>query len=70
MAEAIIEHKASLGVNHRVFSVQEYIHKQEGDNHAFVIGGEHSQLSMVFLAIGLMETANRFQTWDEWGDYS
>ena len=70
MAEAIIEHKASLGVKHRMFSVQEYIHKQEGDNRAFVIGGKPSRLIMVFLAIDLLETANRFQTWAERGDYS
>ncbi len=38
MAEALIEHKASLGVHHQVFYVQEYIHKPGRDIRAFVIG--------------------------------
>ena len=40
MAEAIIEHKASLGVNHQVFYVQEYMDKPGRDIRAFVIGEE------------------------------
>ncbi|MBT3320778.1 MAG: lysine biosynthesis protein LysX [Anaerolineae bacterium] len=40
MAEAVIEHKASLGVNHKVFYVQEYINKPGRDIRAFVIGNE------------------------------
>jgi [lysine-biosynthesis-protein LysW]---L-2-aminoadipate ligase len=40
MAEAVIEHKASLGVNHKVFYVQEYINKPGRDIRAFVIGDE------------------------------
>ena len=40
MAEAVIEHKASLGVHHQVFYVQEYINKPGRDIRAFVIGGE------------------------------
>jgi [lysine-biosynthesis-protein LysW]---L-2-aminoadipate ligase len=40
MAEAVIEHKASLGVNHQVFYAQEYINKPGRDIRAFVIAGE------------------------------
>ncbi len=40
MAEAIIEHKASLGVNHQIFYVQEYIEKPGRDIRAFVVGYE------------------------------
>jgi len=40
MAEAVIEHKASLGVNHKVFYVQEYVNKPGRDIRAFVIGDE------------------------------
>jgi len=40
MAEAIIEHKASLGVHHQVFYAQEYIDKPGRDIRAFVIGDE------------------------------
>lgn len=40
MAEAVIEHKASLGVNHQIFYAQEYINKPGRDIRAFVIGGE------------------------------
>ena len=40
MAESVIEHKASLGVNHKVFYVQEYINKPDRDIRAFVVGGE------------------------------
>ena len=40
MAESVIEHKASLGVNHKVFYVQEYIDKPDRDIRAFVIGDE------------------------------
>ncbi|MGD8402684.1 MAG: lysine biosynthesis protein LysX [Anaerolineales bacterium] len=40
MAEAIIEHKASLGVHHQVFYIQEYVDKPGRDIRAFVIGDE------------------------------
>ncbi|MEI6290124.1 MAG: lysine biosynthesis protein LysX [Chloroflexota bacterium] len=40
MAETMIEHKATLGVNHQVFYVQEYINKPGRDIRAFVIGDE------------------------------
>jgi [lysine-biosynthesis-protein LysW]--L-2-aminoadipate ligase len=40
MAQAIIEHKASLGVNHQIFYVQEYIDKPGRDIRAFVVGEE------------------------------
>ena len=40
MAEAIIEHKTSLGVHHQVFYAQEYINKPGRDIRAFVIGDE------------------------------
>ena len=40
MAEALIEHKAMLGVNHQVFYVQEYIKKPGRDIRAFVVGEE------------------------------
>ncbi|MEP6896879.1 MAG: lysine biosynthesis protein LysX [Chloroflexota bacterium] len=40
MAEALIEHKASLGVNHQIFYIQEYINKPGRDIRAFVIGDE------------------------------
>lgn len=36
MAEALIEHKATLGVNHQVFYIQEYINKPGRDIRAFV----------------------------------
>jgi [lysine-biosynthesis-protein LysW]--L-2-aminoadipate ligase len=39
-AEAFIEHKAALGVNHQVFYIQEYVHKPGRDIRAFVIGEE------------------------------
>ena len=39
-AETVIEHKASLGVNHQVFYVQEYVDKPGRDIRAFVIGEE------------------------------
>ena len=38
MAEALIEHKATLGVNHQVFYIQEYINKPGRDIRAFVVG--------------------------------
>jgi [lysine-biosynthesis-protein LysW]--L-2-aminoadipate ligase len=38
MAEALIEHKASLGVHHQVFYVQEYIDKPGRDLRVFVVG--------------------------------
>jgi [lysine-biosynthesis-protein LysW]--L-2-aminoadipate ligase len=37
-AEAFIEHKAALGVNHQVYYIQEYIAKPGRDIRAFVIG--------------------------------
>ncbi len=40
MAEAVIEHKASLGVHHQVFYIQEYIDKPGRDIRAFVVGDE------------------------------
>jgi [lysine-biosynthesis-protein LysW]---L-2-aminoadipate ligase len=40
MAESLIEHKATLGVNHQVFYIQEYIDKPGRDIRAFVIGEE------------------------------
>jgi [lysine-biosynthesis-protein LysW]--L-2-aminoadipate ligase len=40
MAEAVIEHKASLGVNHQVFYIQEYVNKPGRDIRAFVVGHE------------------------------
>ncbi len=40
MAKAVIEHKASLGVNHQVFYIQEYVDKPGRDIRAFVVGGE------------------------------
>lgn len=40
MAESLIEHKATLGVNHQVFYIQEYIDKPGRDIRAFVIGDE------------------------------
>jgi [lysine-biosynthesis-protein LysW]--L-2-aminoadipate ligase len=40
MAEALIEHKASLGVHHQVFYVQEYIDKPGRDLRVFVVGDE------------------------------
>jgi [lysine-biosynthesis-protein LysW]--L-2-aminoadipate ligase len=39
-AESLIEHKATLGVNHQVFYIQEYINKPGRDIRAFVIGEE------------------------------
>ena len=39
-AESFIEHKASLGVNHQVFYIQEYIEKPGRDIRAFVVGEE------------------------------
>ena len=40
MAEALIEHKASLGVHHQVFYIQQYIDKPGRDIRAFVVGEE------------------------------
>jgi [lysine-biosynthesis-protein LysW]--L-2-aminoadipate ligase len=40
MAESVIEHKATLGVSHQVFYIQEYINKPGRDIRAFVIGNE------------------------------
>ena len=40
MAEAIVEHKASLGVNHQVFYIQEYVNKPGRDIRVFVVGDE------------------------------
>jgi [lysine-biosynthesis-protein LysW]--L-2-aminoadipate ligase len=39
-AEAFIEHKATLGVNHQVFYLQEYIDKPGRDIRAFIVGEE------------------------------
>ena len=39
-AEAFIEHKATYGVSHQVFYLQEYINKPGCDIRAFVIGDE------------------------------
>jgi [lysine-biosynthesis-protein LysW]---L-2-aminoadipate ligase len=39
-AEAYIEHKAALGVNHQVFYIQEFIEKPGRDIRAFVVGEE------------------------------
>ncbi len=39
-AEAFIEHKATLGVNHQIYYVQEYVNKPGRDIRAFVIGEE------------------------------
>src|ERR1043165_682867 len=40
MTEALIEHKATLGVNHQVFYIQEYIDKPGRDIRAFVVDDE------------------------------
>jgi [lysine-biosynthesis-protein LysW]--L-2-aminoadipate ligase len=40
MAQAIIEHKSSMGVNHQIFYVQAYIEKPGRDIRAFVVGEE------------------------------
>ena len=40
MAESLIEHKATLGVNHQVFYIQEYINKPGRDIRAFLVGDE------------------------------
>ena len=40
MAESLIEHKATLGVNHQVYYIQEYINKPGRDIRAFVVGDE------------------------------
>ena len=37
-AEAFIEHKAALGINHQVFYIQEFVAKPGRDIRAFVIG--------------------------------
>lgn len=37
-AESIIEHKASLGINHQIFYIQEYINKPNRDIRAFLVG--------------------------------
>ena len=39
-AEAFIEHKATLGVSHQIFYLQEYINKPGRDIRAFVVGDE------------------------------
>ena len=39
-AESLIEHKATLGVNHQIFYIQDYINKQGRDIRAFVVGEE------------------------------
>ena len=40
MAETLIEHKATLGVNHQAFYIQEFINKPGRDIRAFVVGDE------------------------------
>lgn len=40
MAETVIEHKASLGVHHQVFYIQEYVDKPGRDIRVFVVGDE------------------------------
>ena len=40
VAESLIEHKATLGVNHQIFYIQEYINKPGRDIRAFVVGEE------------------------------
>jgi len=40
MAEAVIEHKALLGVQHQVYYIQEYVDKPGRDIRAFVVGDE------------------------------
>jgi [lysine-biosynthesis-protein LysW]---L-2-aminoadipate ligase len=39
-AEALIEHKAAMGINHQVFYIQEYVAKPGRDIRVFVIGEE------------------------------
>jgi len=39
-AQAIIEHKSTLGVNHQIFYLQEYVQKPGRDIRAFVVGDE------------------------------
>lgn len=39
-AESFIEHKATLGVNHQVFYIQEFVDKPGRDIRAFVVGEE------------------------------
>ena len=39
-AEAYIEHKAALGVNHQVFYIQQFVNKPGRDIRAFVVGDE------------------------------
>ena len=39
-AESLIEHKATLGVNHQIFYIHEYINKPGRDIRAFVVGEE------------------------------
>jgi [lysine-biosynthesis-protein LysW]--L-2-aminoadipate ligase len=46
MAEAVIEHKASLGVQHQVFYIQEYIEKPGRDIRAFVIN--HKPVAAIY----------------------
>ena len=40
MAESILEHKASLGVHHQIFYIQEYINKPGRDIRVFMVGDE------------------------------
>lgn len=39
-AEAVLEHKFHLGVQHQVFYIQEYVAKAGRDIRAFIVGGE------------------------------
>lgn len=40
MAESILEHKASLGIHHQVFYIQEYINKPGRDIRVFMVGDD------------------------------
>jgi [lysine-biosynthesis-protein LysW]--L-2-aminoadipate ligase len=40
MAEAVVEHKVSLGVNHQIFYIQEYVNKPGRDIRTFVVSHE------------------------------
>lgn len=47
-AEAFIEHKATLGVNHQIFYIQEYIKKPGRDIRAFCVG--HKAIGAIYRA--------------------
>jgi len=46
MAQAVIEHKASLGVQHQVFYIQEYVEKPGRDIRAFVV--DHQPIAAIY----------------------